>query len=126
MTQRKRLRQHSGKGFAPPRHGTRLRADTCLEGNTLVVVENIDIWQSEDEPRLVAVLAECWDLLTDGAAQTRQEELAARLTELKVAMASADAKRAAARDALAEARRQHDQAQQDLTTTSQQMAMSPR
>lgn len=32
-----------------------------------------DIWQSEDEPRLGAVLAECWHLLRDGAADPRHD-----------------------------------------------------
>jgi pyridoxamine 5'-phosphate oxidase len=32
-----------------------------------------DIWHSEDEPRLGAVLAECWHLLADGAADPRHD-----------------------------------------------------
>ncbi len=38
-----------------------------------MVVENLDIWHSEDEPRLGAVLAECWHLLADGASQPQHD-----------------------------------------------------
>jgi hypothetical protein len=38
-----------------------------------LVVTNLDIWHSEDEPRLSAVLAECWHLLTDGATERQHE-----------------------------------------------------
>ncbi len=34
---------------------------------------NLDIWHSEDEPRLGAVLAECWHLLSDGAADPQHD-----------------------------------------------------
>jgi len=34
---------------------------------------NLDIWHSEDEPRLGAVLAECWHLLSDGVADTQHD-----------------------------------------------------
>jgi len=37
------------------------------------VVTNLDIWDAEDEPRLGAVLAECWHLLADGAAQPQHD-----------------------------------------------------
>jgi hypothetical protein len=39
----------------------------CLAGT------NLDIWHSEDEPRLGAVLAECWHLLGDGAADPQHD-----------------------------------------------------
>ena len=38
-----------------------------------MVAGNLDIWQSEDEPRLGAVLAECWRLLADGAEQPQHD-----------------------------------------------------
>jgi len=38
-----------------------------------LVVENLDIWDAEDEPRLSAVLSECWHLLADGAADPRHD-----------------------------------------------------
>ncbi|MEQ8355105.1 MAG: pyridoxamine 5'-phosphate oxidase family protein [Kiloniellaceae bacterium] len=38
-----------------------------------MAVEHLDIWQSEDEPRLGAVLAECWHLLADGAADPQHD-----------------------------------------------------
>ena len=34
---------------------------------------NLDIWHSEDEPRLGAVLAECWHLLGDGVADRQHD-----------------------------------------------------
>ena len=38
-----------------------------------LVPVNLDIWHSEDEPRLTAVLAECWHLLSDGAADPQHD-----------------------------------------------------
>ena len=37
------------------------------------MVSKLDIWESEDEPRLGAVLAECWHLLADGPAQRQHD-----------------------------------------------------
>lgn len=34
---------------------------------------HLDIWPSEDEPRLGAVLSECWHLLADGAAEPQHD-----------------------------------------------------
>lgn len=34
---------------------------------------HLDIWHSEDEPRLGAVLSECWHLLADGAAEPQHD-----------------------------------------------------
>src|SRR3546814_2417913 len=43
---------------------------------------NLDIWHSEDEPRLGAVLGECWHLLCDGAADPQHDfHLAALATQ---------------------------------------------
>jgi hypothetical protein len=38
-----------------------------------LVGHKLDIWHSEDEPRLGAVLAECWHLLADGAADPQHD-----------------------------------------------------
>src|SRR3546814_2684554 len=55
----------------PP--ATRL-ADTCNHTRiTFLAGTKPDIWQSEDEPRLGAVLAECWHLLRDGAADPQHD-----------------------------------------------------
>ena len=38
-----------------------------------MVGTNLDIWHSEDEPRLGAVLSECWHLLSDGASDPQHD-----------------------------------------------------
>jgi hypothetical protein len=38
-----------------------------------VAFRDLDIWHSEEEPRLGAVLSECWHLLADGAAESRHD-----------------------------------------------------
>src|SRR3546814_5752168 len=38
-----------------------------------LALTNLDIWHSEDEPRLGAVLGECWHLLCDGAADPQHD-----------------------------------------------------
>ena len=32
-----------------------------------MAIERLDIWSADEEPRLSAVLSECWQLLIDGA-----------------------------------------------------------
>src|SRR3546814_14316989 len=47
-----------------------------------LALTNLDIWHSEDEPRLGAVLGECWHLLCDGAADPQHDfHLAALATQ---------------------------------------------
>ncbi|HEY9538329.1 MAG TPA: pyridoxamine 5'-phosphate oxidase family protein [Kiloniellaceae bacterium] len=47
-----------------------------------MALTNLDIWHSEDEPRLGAVLGECWHLLCDGAADPQHDfHLAALATQ---------------------------------------------
>jgi len=70
MTQRK---SSTSKAFAPPPVRARLAGNnSTYRGNSLIGT-NLDIWHSEDEPRLGAVLAECWHLLSDGVADPQHD-----------------------------------------------------
>jgi len=70
MTQRK---SSTSKAFAPPPVRARLLGNnSTYRGNSLIGT-NLDIWHSEDEPRLGAVLAECWHLLSDGVADPQHD-----------------------------------------------------
>ncbi len=48
-------------------------SNSQLYEEMFLVLGKLDIWSTEDEPRLGAVLAECWHLLADGAAQSQHE-----------------------------------------------------
>src|SRR3546814_21045760 len=78
-----------------PRPPEYTRTDTLLSYTTLfrcaatrpqlgryLALTNRDSWHSEDEPRLGAVLGECWHLLCDGAADPQNDfHLAALATQ---------------------------------------------
>ena len=51
----------------------RVPAGVASGRETGLALERIDIWTTDEEPRLSAVLSECWALLADGAADPQHE-----------------------------------------------------